>query len=201
MFAFRSPLKTGVMAACAVAALGFALPAAAQDPMFDQFKTVCIAGDGAASTAAAAVNAEGGWMALDPAMFGSDAPFENMQAWMKMADGGFRLVMTGDMSEEMGGMGDMNMSVCAVGGQPGDAAAIEAAAKAWTGATAPLPDMNTEEFRGYGFTLENGRPKPIDPNITEDALGMLLMSGDVRLVMVGEQGDVTMVMYMQPKMQ
>ncbi len=200
MFAFRSPVKTGVMAACAVAAMGFALPAAAQDPMFDQFKTVCIAGDGAASRAAAAVEADGGWMVLDPAMFGADAPFQNMQAWMKMVDGGFRLVMTGDMSEDMGAMGTMNMSVCAVGGQPANAAALEAAVKSWTGASGPLPEMDTPEFRGYGVTLENGRPKPIDPNITEDALGMQMMTGDMRLLMVGEEGDVTMVMYMEPKM-
>jgi hypothetical protein len=131
MFAFRSPLKTGVLTACAAACLAVAAPAAAQDPVFETFRSICIAGDGAPAAAAAKIEADGGWMVLDPAMFGADAPFENLQAWMKMSGGGFQLAMTGDMSEPMDGMGglDMTMSVCAIGAEPGDLAAIEAEAK------------------------------------------------------------------------
>jgi hypothetical protein len=200
MFAFRSPLKTGVLAACAVAGLAFAAPAVAQDPVFEKFRTVCIAGDGSAAAAAAAVEADGGWMVLDPAMFGNDAPFQNMQAWMKMEGAGFRLVMTGDMAEEIDGMGQMDMSVCAVGAQPAELGTLEGEVKAWTGATAPLPDMDTPEFRGYGVMMQNGRPTPVDPAMSVDALGVAAMSGDMRMLMVGEEGDVTMVMYMQPKL-
>lgn len=203
MFAFRSPLKTGVLTACAAACLAVAAPAAAQDPLFDTFSSICIAGDGDAAKAAAVVEGEGGWMPLDPAMFGNDAPFDNLKAWMKPAGAGFNLVMTGDMSQPMEGMGgmEMNMGVCAVGAQPAEADAVEAEVKRFTGAQAPAPEMDTPEFRGYVVNLENGRPTPVDPNITSEALGMQMMTGNLRLLMVGEQGGVTMVMYMEPKVQ
>ncbi|MBX9575565.1 MAG: hypothetical protein K2X07_08000 [Caulobacteraceae bacterium] len=203
MFSLRAPLKTGVLTACAAACLAVAAPAAAQDPTFETFRNVCIAGDGDAAKAASVVEGDGGWMTLDPAMFGSDAPFENLKAWMKPEGAGFNLVMTGDLSEPMDGMGgmEMNMAVCAVGAQPGDAAAVEAEVKRFTGASAPAPDMDTPEFRGYVVGIENGQPVPVDPNITTEGLGARMMTGEVRLLMVGDQGGVTMVMYMEPKVQ
>ncbi|MBU1325644.1 MAG: hypothetical protein KJ676_10410 [Alphaproteobacteria bacterium] len=203
MFSLRSPLQTGVLTACAAAALAFAAPAAAQDPVFEAFQSVCIAGDGAAAKAAAAVEADGGWTELDPAMFGADAPFDNLKAWMKPEGAGFQLVMTGDMTEPMPGMGAMamNMGVCAVGGQPADVAAIEGAIQGWTGSSAPVADMNTPEYRGYVVSMQDGRPVPVDANISQEGLGARMMTGELRMIMVGEQGGVTMVMYMDPKMQ
>jgi hypothetical protein len=203
MFAFRSPLKTGVLSACAVAALAFAAPAVAQDPLFETFSSICVAGDGDAAKAATVIEGESGWMPLDPAMFGNDAPFDNLKAWMKPEGAGFNLVMTGDMSEPMEGMVgmEMNMGVCAVGAQPAEAAAVEAEVKRYTGAQAPAPEMDTPEFRGYVVNMENGRPTPVDPNITSEGLGIQMMTGNLRLLMVGEQGGVTMVMYMVPKVQ
>lgn len=201
MFAFRSPVRTGVLAACA--ALAFAAPAMAQDAVFDAFSSVCIAGDGDATKAAAVLEADGGWTPLDPAMFGNDAPFENLKAWMKPAGGGFQMAMTGDMTEPMPGMGGMgmNMGVCAIGGQPADAAAIEGEIKGFTGASAPVPEMNTPEFRGYVVSIENGRPVPVDQNMSQEGMGARMMTGDLRMLMVGDQGGVTMVMYMNPQVQ
>lgn len=201
MSAFRSPVLTGALAACAV--LVCAAPALAQDPVYDTFKSVCIAGDGDAAKAEAALNAEGGWTSLDPAMFGADVPFENLKAWMKPSGAGFQMAMTGDMVEPMPGMGAMsiNMGVCAIGGQPADGAAIEGAIKAYTGATGPVPAMDTPEFRGYVVSMEGGRPTPVDPNITDEGLGARMMTGELRMLMVGDQGGVTMVMYMDPKVQ
>lgn len=203
MSAFRSPLKTGVLSVCALAALAFAAPAAAQDPTFDAFRNVCISGDGDAAAAAAALSAEGGWTPLDPAMFGDSVPFENLKAWMKPVGAGFQMAMTGDMTEPMEGMGamSMNMGVCAIGGQPADVAAIEGAVKSWTGASAPIADMNTAEYRGYVVSIQDGRPVPVDANITDEGLGVRMMTGELRMLMVGEQGGITMVMYMDPKMQ
>lgn len=203
MFAFRSPLKTGALAACAVGALALAAPAFAQDRVFDTFSTVCVAGDGDATKAAAALTADGGWMPLDPAMFGDDVPFENLKAWMKPVGAGFQMAMTGDMAEPMPGMGAMamNMGVCAIGGQPANAASIEAQVKSWTGAAAPVPEMNTPEFRGYVVSIQDGRPVPVDPNISDEGLGARMMTGELRMLMVGDQGGVTMVMYMDPRVQ
>ncbi|HEV2081739.1 MAG TPA: hypothetical protein VGR32_04710 [Brevundimonas sp.] len=203
MFAFRSPLKTGVLAACAVGAMAFAAPALAQDPVFDAFSEICIAGDGDAGKAAAALSSEGGWVPLDPAMFGDEVPFENLKAWMKPVGAGFQMAMTGDMVEPMPGMGamSMNMGVCAIGGQPADAASIEGQIKSWTGASAPVPEMNTPEFRGYVVSMKDGRPVPVDPNITDEGLGARMMTGELRMLMVGDQGGVTMVMYMNPRVQ
>lgn len=200
MFAFRSPVRTGVLAACA--ALAFAAPAMAQDPVFDMFSTVCIAGDGDATKAAAILDGEG-WTPLDPAMFGEDAPFENLKAWIRPAGAGFHMAMTGDMTEPMPGMSGvgMNMGVCAIGGQPADAAVIEGEIKSFTGASAPVPDMNSPELRGYVVAIENGRPVPVDQNMSQEGMGARMMTGDLRMLMVGDQGGVTMVMYMNPQVQ
>ncbi|WP_298123721.1 hypothetical protein [Brevundimonas sp.] len=203
MFAFSSSLKTGVLTACAAACLAVAAPAAAQDPLLDDFKTVCVTGDGSAAAAASSITAQGGWSPLDPAMFGAEAPFENLKAWMRAGGGGFQLAMTGDMTEPMEGMGsmEMNMGVCALGAQPGDYAALNRAISTWVG-SGPQPDLSVDGNTGFLFALENGQVKPVDPGMTEEEIGLrMLSSGDLRMVMTTDQGGVVMVMYMVPKVQ
>jgi len=203
MFAFSSSLKTGVLTACAAAAcLAFAAPAAAQDPLLDDFKTLCAASDGNPVAAAAGINAQGGWSPLDPAMFGAEAPFANLKAWMRAGGGGFQLAMTGDMSEPMDGMGsmEMNMGVCALGAQPADYAGLNAAISTWVG-SGPQPDLSVDGNTGFLFALENGQVTPVDPAMTEEEMGLRMLSGDLRMVMTTNQDGVVMVMYMVPKVQ
>jgi hypothetical protein len=202
MFAFSSSLKTGVLTACAAACLAVAAPAAAQDPLLDSFKTLCAAGDGNPAAAAASINAQGGWSPLDPSMFGAEAPFDNLSAWMRAGGGGFQLAMTGDMTEAMEGMGamEMNMGVCALGAQPADYAALNRAISAWVG-SGPQPDLSVDGNTGFLFALENGQMKPVDPAMTQEEMGLRMLSGDLRMVMTTDQGGVVMVMYMVPKVQ
>lgn len=205
MYAFRSPLKTGALAACAAALMAMASPAVAQDPTFQQFQKVCVAGDGDPAAAAATVNGDASWQSLDPAMLGGDMPFDNLRAWMKMADEGFQLVMTGDVTEDAPGMQsiegvDMVMSVCAVGGMPADYAAVDGAAARWTGAQAH-PELSQDGMRGYIFELVDGRPKPLSVDVTDEQLGIEAMGGSLRMIMTTDEGGMVMVMYMQPKVQ
>lgn len=205
MFALRSPLKTGALAACAAALMAVASPALAQDPTFAQFQKVCVASDGDPAAAARVVGADSSWQSIDPAMLGGDVPFDNLQAWLKMGDAGFEMVLTGDVTDEAPGMQsieglDMVMSVCAVGGMPADYAAADGAAQRWTGAQAH-PELSQDGMRGYLFEVSSGQPKPLPADMTDEQLGMQALGGDLRMLMTADQGGMVMVMYMQPKVQ
>lgn len=164
------------------------------------FKTLCDAGEGDGERALALAK-EAGWAQLPASMFaGQDNPFEQVTAMMNAEpDGTVVILVSGSMTEDFEGT-PIRMAVCGLMGgdlEKGTPMAPDPGpiVRNWL-AMAPHKDFSDQGMEGYAFVRNDEERRPV----VSDAAGLqAALNGQLHVIMVGREENMSMLLYMRPR--
>lgn len=163
------------------------------DPLAD-VRTFCVDTNADAARALAAADAAG-WQPVPTAMLGEPRPgMSNMQGRLRTSAAGFQVLITADGTQPVAGE-TMDMSICIVGGQGGDAAGLGRAIAEYTGSPGERRPGQTSTLYSFADTPAGRRALGSDDPDAE----ALLRAGRMRMMFLEESAGMVMAGYGVPQ--